>query len=343
MLIDDINRILIIQLRQIGDVLLTTPFVKVLKENKKDCHITFLTEEAPAQVLYNNPYIDRIILFKKEKNPLRDIKFFTSLRKHKFDFVVDLLGTPGTALASILCGAKYRAGYALRGRKYAYNLKVMFNQHLKYNALRKLEILELIGIKEKTHRLLLNLTDEDRKKALQFFNYKGINDRDFVVSISPTSRRQARRWTKNGFAELSNLLVKKYKAKVIFLWGPGEYDYVMEIVNVVDSNVFVIPETNIREMAGFIEKSHLLICNDNGQKHIATALDIPTITIFGPTSDVVWNPPDREKFRVVKSNVECIECNKKECKSKICMKLITPHHIEMEMLKIKEIERFIRK
>jgi len=343
MLIDKINRILIIQLRQIGDVLLTTPFVKILKESKEGSFVAFMTEEAPAQVLYNNPYIDEVILYKKTNNPLHDPLFFISMRKYNFDTVIDLLGTPGTALASLLSGARYRAGYGLRGRKYAYNMKVGFNSALKYNALRKLEILELFGITHKEHSLILHLNKNDRKAADDFFKTENIGTDTFIVSFSPTSRRQARRWTQKGYAELAKLLVSKYNAVVLMLWGPGEYDYVSEIARFAGEGAFIIPETDVREMAAFIEKSHLLVCNDNGQKHIATALGVPTVTIFGPTSEVVWNPPERDKFRIVAGNVDCIKCGRQTCENHICMDAVTPTDVENEIVQIKELQRFIRK
>jgi len=338
---EKINKILIIQLRQIGDVLLSTPLVRELKENREGCHIVFLTEKIPAQVLYNNPYIDEIQIFEKNKNPLEELKFFLSLRKYNFDLVIDLLGTPGTALASLLCGAPRRAGYAFRGRKYAYNMKIHFNSELKYNALRKLDILELFGINTKSHKLILQLTEKDRFKAENFFKENRFAEDDFTVAVSPTSRRQARRWTQKGYAGLVKLLIKQYNAKVVFLWGPGEFEYVSEIISMTDDKLYVVPDTTVREMAAFIEKSHLLISNDNGQKHMATAFGVPTITVFGPTSEVVWNPPEREKYRIVQGDVECIKCGKQECETHICMEAVTPQLIINELRQIKELERFI--
>ncbi|MFC1725650.1 glycosyltransferase family 9 protein [candidate division KSB1 bacterium] len=329
-------RILVMQYRPIGDVLLSTPLIKILKKEYPNSYLAFLSGKLASQVLINNPHLDKILIFpKSDKDIIGGFLYFLKLRKYKFDLTVDLLGSPSTAWASLFSGAKYRIGYDLRGRRYAYNLKTSNITEDRYSSLKKLVLLKRIGIYTEIEKPEIFLTDEEVEKAEKLLSGLKVTKKDFTISISPVSKRQARRWTKMGYAELCDILISEYGAKVVFHWGPGELEYVNEISGLMKNKPVILPPTSVREMASIISLSDLMITNCNGHKHIAVALNIPTITVFGPTNPKVWNPSDLNRHPFVQSETECIGCDKQECEHKRCMEDVKAEKI---LEKVKELK-----
>ena len=116
------HRILLIQLRQIGDVLLTSPLAKILKELYPKSYIAFLAEKPSYDVLSGNPCIDEVIVLDKIKGDFYStIESIQKVRSKNFDLVIDTFGNPRSALITFLSGAKYRMGFDYRGRKPSQN------------------------------------------------------------------------------------------------------------------------------------------------------------------------------------------------------------------------------
>ncbi len=335
---EKIKKILIIQFRFIGDLVMSTPLIKILRDEFPDSHIAFLVERGPGEVFEDNPHLDEVIYYDKKKDDvLGSYRFFRTLKEKKFDLAIDLVGTNGTAAAAYLSKAPYRVGYNVRIRKYAYNIRTDDDSVERYSALKKLILLKKIGIYKEEHKLYLSLNDKHRKFAEDFFTVNNINKTGLKVFFAPNSRVKTRRWTQEGFAELGDLLAGKYSASVIFQWGnPEELQYTKEIIGMMKTKPVLMPLGRLKEMAAVIEKCDLMVTCDFGPKHIGTAIGIPTITIFGSTKDIVWNPPERDKFIVVKSDIHCINCGKDECDHITCMKKVTAEDIEEAMLKLKK-------
>ena len=107
------------------------------------------------------------------------------------------------------------------------------------------------------------------------------------MALSPVSRRRYKRWSLDQFARVADWLVERYGARILLLWGPGEREVVDEVQRLMINQALLSPETaTIKELGALLERSDLLISNDNGTKHIAVARDVPTITIHGPSSPV---------------------------------------------------------
>ena len=137
---------LLIQLRRIGDVLMTTPSIRQLRETFPDAHFTFLTESPSDQVLRENPHLDEILLHRKTESLTESIKFFLNLRSRKFDCVIDFFGNPRSALMTFCSGAPMRIGFDFRGRSWAYTHPVMISEEVTYAAQDKSQLLKPLGI-----------------------------------------------------------------------------------------------------------------------------------------------------------------------------------------------------
>ncbi len=298
------EKVLIIQFRPVGDVLLTAPVARYLKKKFSNIKISYLLYEHFYPLLQNDPHIDEILLLSKgsKKGVINFIKYILNrkniikkIRKEKYDIILDYIGMPTSAIISYLSGVKIRVGYdKLSGRKWLYNIKAPYDDVPKYTVLRKYDLLIPLGTGEDPIiDTKLYLSEDDKEYASEYFRKNGLNG-NFNIVFSPESPRDFKRWSFNCYKDLGKLLVEKYKANILIIHGPGERDYCSRLCREIGSGSILLPETTILQAAALIEKSDLAVLNCGGMKHISVAVGTPSITIFGKTSPLNWHPPELE-------------------------------------------------
>jgi ADP-heptose:LPS heptosyltransferase len=202
------SRVLIIQFRRIGDVLLTTPVIRAIKKACPEVRLCFLTELESRSLLENNPNLDNLIVWegKKRNNPIYFAKRILELRRNRFDTVIDLQGSGPSCLVSVLCGAKCRIGFNYRFRKLLYSPVVERDSRAKYGAAFKMDILAPLGISSTELSPAVVISAESKKWAEQSLLKYHLSGQDFKVALSAVSRRSYKRWPLEYYAELCRLL-----------------------------------------------------------------------------------------------------------------------------------------
>lgn len=322
-------KILIVQLRRIGDVLLTTPVIRALREKFPQAHIDFLVEKPGAEILQGNPYLSNILVYDKKEQ----VRWLQRIHRERYDLIFDFLRNPRTSWIVFSSGARYRVAFKKQWRDFAYNVRITPDPVPKYVPAFKLDLLKVLGIENNNVTLDIVVTETACAKARQWLSQEGVTGSDLLIGISPTSRRQARRWSKAGFARTADYLMRKHKAKVVFLWGPGEEEYVDDILRMCKESPLKHPSLTIAELTALIKELNLFIGNDNGPMHVAQAFAIPTVVIFGPTQSVNWSDPQPRNI-VIKADVDCLECNKQECDKMYCMEKVSPEKVIEEVHKV---------
>lgn len=336
------KKILLIQLRRIGDVLMTTPAVRALKKRFGEAKITFLTEAPADEIFRHNPYVDEILLHNRQFDLKDYLKFIRELRKRRFDLVIDFFGNPRSAQISFLTGVKYRIGFNFRGRAWFYTLKVDLpaNKNL-YSPLHKLHLLKPLGIEDEDYQIEFFCSPTDYKYAEEIIGKLGINDDDFVISLCPVSRRKYKVWQPEKFAWIADELIEKYKAKILFIWGPNEKHFITSIKSKMKyrSQTFDDDEVStISQLRALFEKVDLYLGTDNGLRHIAIAANIPTVTVFGQPNPYNWTPPESKLHKFVDYDPGCkTTCHLDKCKNYRCINEIS------EIMYLNRIEELIRR
>ena len=321
-MLEDVKSILVIQLRRIGDVIQTTPIVRALRKSFPEGTIDFLVEGSGGMALQGNPYLDNIIIYDKT----RPIKALFQIYRKRYDLVLDFLGNPRTSLLTLASCARYRAGFAHRGRAYAYNINVLPDSEPKYTVEFKYDLLKALGIRSDGVELDFYVPDEPRNKISDFFK-SHIDTKRITICISPTSRRKTRIWPAMYYARLSDLLIEKYRAQIVLLWGPGELHVVNRIESLMRRKPIIAPETNIKELAALISNCNFMITNDNGPLHIGISQKIPLIAIFGPTKPKSVLPESNRNMALT-SVCDCLGCERNVCANMKCMLRLTPGIVE---------------
>jgi len=314
-----VKKILVVKLRHIGDVLLTVPALRALRENFPDAHLAALVNSGTEEVLSGNPLIHEIIIFNRNikkmhtvQKYIEELSFLRTIRRKGFDMVVDLTSGDRAAIISFISGARYRLAYdpdksGFLGKRYLYThlaAKKRGDQHM---VLRNLDVVKQFGIDTQNREVNLFIPEEARIFARKILEENNINNppphpftkggkeglRDTVVHIHPTSRLLFKCWKDECMAEVAKWLINE-GLKVIVTSSPErqEIERVKRILSLVgyhQSLIDLAGKTTIKQLAAIAEASDLFIGVDSAPMHIAAAVGTPVIAIFG-AGERSWRP-----------------------------------------------------
>ncbi|MDP2939814.1 MAG: glycosyltransferase family 9 protein [Candidatus Omnitrophota bacterium] len=307
--------ILIIELWGIGDLVMMSPILKSLKSGFPQARITLLSKNFGKDLLGNCEYVDKFVEFDfpwtrfKGKYRLWDwdwkslIRIIKKLKKEKFDLVLDARGDIRNNLLSFLVGTEKRVGYGWRGAGYFLTDIGSPDFKLQHRSKAWINLLFHLGIKEISDKPFISIERKAADGATDFLRNQGIRDGELVIGIHPGAGVKTRCWPLDRFAKVAEYIRDNYHAKILVFVEPGGYANDIPVKGEILKVKLVL-----RELITLISKLDLLICNDSGVMHIASAVDTQTIAIFGP-GDITKIGPIGDKCKVVmKQNVSCRPC-----------------------------------
>lgn len=326
------NRILIIEVNWLGDVLFSTPFIRAVREANREGYIACLVHPRCSEMLEGNPSIDEIIIYDEEglhKRALGKVKLISALRRKHFDTVYILHRSFTKALIGYLTGAKIRIGYPTKNRG---RLLTKAVEEMDIGAHSADIFLNLAGDPKATvkkPRYEFFITDDDRRYVKDLLSARGVASGDKFIALCPGGNWDPKRWPKENFAALSDMLVRKYGVKVVITGGAKEKNLAEDIRNMMKSPAVVTcGDTNLKQLGAIFERADLVVANDTGSMHIAVAMGAKVIALFGPTSPEMTGPYGVGNYRVVKSGIECdIPCYDVTCRDNRCMKTISVEEV----------------
>ncbi|MCW8816961.1 MAG: glycosyltransferase family 9 protein [Ignavibacteriaceae bacterium] len=329
---EEIRKILCVKPRGIGDIILSTIVLENLRTAFPKAEIHYLTEEFAKRAVENNTFVSKILTFKKDDLVFKTIN---KVRREKYNLVLDLYSNPKTAQITFLSGAKYRAGFEKRGRRYAYNILGKSGSTGKHAAEDNLVLLNILEIPINSKKIIYATTKEEKLFADNFLKDKIKRNEFRLIGIIPSGGWESKRCDASKLIEICNEIQKSIKTKFIILWGPGDEKDAKEIFEGLKPNPLIAPSTSFGELSGLIEKCDLIVANDSGPMHVAAALGIPTIGIFGPTNPENHRPFSSNSDFVIKSDLHCIICNKLVCPYKHeCMLELDPKEFATKAKKL---------
>lgn len=274
-------RILLIQPRWIGDVLLCTPAIRAVRRAFPNARIDFLTELAGADVLSGNPHLTEILISRRGLS--ERLRLVRRIRAHRYGAVVDFRSTPSTAQIVAVSGARQRVGVRGRGpRNLVYTTLVQQDDSPEYVARRKLDLLEPIGIAPASVpdlSLEIALGPAERARADAIWRAHHVDPHHPVVAVSPVSRVAFKQWGVDRWRRVVDA-ISRMGVRVLVTSGPGERETAARVAEGAASPaVWDYGPTSVRELAALYERCVLWVGNDGGPKHVAAAAGIATITV----------------------------------------------------------------
>lgn len=321
----EIKKILFIRIDRIGDLVLSTPLLRVLKKRFNASELTVLASVANQALVINNPHVDKIIVYDSRQKLMDKIRLLGRLREYGFDLVIDpyVDYELKTALIALSSDGNKRIGYQLYGREICFNMAAVMPHENKHFVDLTLDVLEPLGIASRDRNPEIFLTEGEKGWAKNWVKEKDIGFKP-LIGIHPGAHYESQRWPVERFSELVEQLQNDKGLDLIIFGGPGDEKVVGSIGSMIHSDALAYITNDLRRFSALLSCCSILICNNSGPLHMAVALNIPTISMMGPTNKNRWMPiGDIHKVLRI-DELPCIGCNLGYCKigSHDCMKLI---------------------
>jgi lipopolysaccharide heptosyltransferase II len=306
-----IKKILFITLSNIGDIILTTPAMKVLSENFPDARIDVLVGPSGVELFKKHPAVYKAIEYNKHIPMQEKRRLVRKLRMVKYDLIVDMRNT----LLPFLVGAKYRTNPVKIAPKTV--------KHKKQQHLWKLSSLGL-SVSNIPFDVYIPQEDDYYINGIM----KDINKSSPLIAISPGAKSEIKRWPKGSYTELINLLTEHLNAKVVMIGDKLDSILVKEIITSQEGDIMDLSgRTTLSQLASCLKRCDLLITNDSAPLHIAGAVDTKVLAIFGPTDPEAYGPTGKED-RILRKRLHCSPCGKAQCEFEHeCMRHITADEV----------------
>jgi ADP-heptose:LPS heptosyltransferase len=283
------RRVLLVQLRRLGDVVLTTALLEDLHRAIPGVEVDFLVGPEAAPLVAGHPLIHERIVY----DPARTVAMWGEVRARRYDWVVDVQGNLRTALVARASGARVRVGWRMRGwplfYTHAYPRGNVATQGApEYVVRERQRLLELIGIPVGPSRPSLHLSLEERARGERDARAAGASPYTPRVGFVLSTRDPAKDWSAEGFGAVAAALAADGVTPVIFQ-TPDDAARIAH-VRAMASGAVVVPPLDLRRFLGVLATCRVFVSGDTGPAHMADALGVPRVTIFGPTAPEAWTP-----------------------------------------------------
>jgi lipopolysaccharide heptosyltransferase II len=327
------NKILIVEVNWLGDVLFSTPAIRVLKEIYPDSYIGVLVHKRCQEVLLGNPNINEIILLDEEgshRGLLGKIRLIRELRTKRFGTAYLFHRSFTRALICLLSGIDSRIGYYTKKRRFLLTQNMAPPPQAVHRAA-YYYYLVTGKMPDDISKLRCDfvISSKDQSYIEELLRKENIKSDKRLVVIHPAGNWLPKRWPKENFANLADALMDRFKVTVIFSGASQEKAVLTDILNLMKNKpINLCAKTNLKQLGALFKKADLIISADSGPLHIAVALKRPTVAIFGPTSTAITGPLYKENIAILQKEIDCvIPCYKQDCQDNRCMRLISVNDV----------------
>ncbi|HEY6359696.1 MAG TPA: glycosyltransferase family 9 protein [Vicinamibacterales bacterium] len=340
-------KVLLVRLRLIGDVALTTPLLGALRRQYPEARLAYMVEPAAEPVVRGNPNLNEIIVAPKRRGLARlrdDLSLARRLRRAHYDVAIDLHGGPRSAWLTWASGAPMRIGYTIKGRSWVYTHVVRRAADLtaRHSVLNQWDLLEPLGVgaaDPAAHPMEMPHDHHAAAFVERPLREAGIETNPLVV-IHVSAGNPFRRWPAESFVTLVCDLVRHDpRRRIVLTSGPSEAEAALEIAaearmklgRLADA-VPDIGEFDLRELRALVDRAAVYIGGDSGPLHVAATTRTPIVALFGPTladRSMPWRDPQWFAEAVQVDGLSCRPCDQRTCVHGDfrCLAQITPAQV----------------
>ena len=329
------SRILIIQTAFLGDAVLTTPLLGALHEQFPESRLVILCTPEIADVFVRHPAVSEVILFDKrglERSWRSKWKLVRRLRAMQFGLAIIPHRSVTSALLAFLARIPRRVGFSASQGQWLLTDVVPFQWGV-HDVERNLALLKVFGAHNPNRDLWLKAEPESVQRMNDRLRTAGVGPFDKLIGINAGSVWATKRWLPEGFAAVADRLIREPGTKVIFTGGSKDMEPMRQILSLMrEKPINWVGDTTLKELMAVIGRCQAFLTNDSGPLHIAVALRVPTVAIFGPTTRELGFFPYGSGHIVIEKDLPCRPCSlhgARKCPLEHfqCMKLITPDEV----------------
>ncbi|MEW6264670.1 MAG: glycosyltransferase family 9 protein [Thermodesulfobacteriota bacterium] len=344
--------ILIVKLSAIGDVVMALPFLAALRRAFPRARLTWLVEEAAADLLKNHPLLDRTIVSRRrtwwgelKQGRFREAfgdasRFWRELRRERYDLVVDLQGLLKSGILTILSGGRRRLGFD-RTREFSYlfvNEKLPAYDPDRHALERYLDVAVHLGAGEVDRSdFFLPGSPRAAEKAAAWLAGAG----PVIVALNPGAQGTSKLWPRKNWRDLCHGLTAEPGISLVLTGGPDEAAFNADLAGGARQVLDLTGRTDLLVLAEIFRSAAALVCPDTGPMHLAAAVGTPVVALFGPTAP--WRTgPYGSGHVVLRTNLACSPCFLRSCRNPPCMNSLTPAVVQeavRHILARREVQR----
>ena len=329
-------RVLLIRLRLIGDVVLSTPVIRALRRTFPDATLTYLVERDAAPVVAGNRDIDRIIVVERTRGLRRvldDAALAWQLRRERYDVVIDMHGGPRSSWLALATGARQRIGYDMPGRQWMYTTTIPRARELRprHSVLNQWDLLEGIegwrgeAADPARDAVAMPIDPEADRRIADRLRSAGVAAEHQLIVLHVSASNPFRRWPEPAFADVvASLASHSADRRVVLSSGPSDRLAADRIVAAARTllpeearaRVIDFGEFDLAELRALVERSVLFIGGDTGPLHVAATTATPVVAIYGPTlpaRSTPWRNPSIPTESIEIAGLPCRPCDQRVC------------------------------
>ncbi len=334
-----LKNILIFKISSLGDIILSTPSLRAVRNRFKNANIKILVDVRFRELLDNCPYIDEIIAgdFKNRDNGIGFLKLAGKLRAEDFDVSIDLQNNRKSHLLSFLSAIPERFGYDNGKLSFLLNRKISVPRRPMTPVKHQSFVLGLLGITGIKQNLELWPGDANEAWAERFLKERWMIEGQKLValSLSASRRWETKNWGVPAMVELARILARDKGMRVVLLGAEEDRPCAAEFLKKTEAKpIDAVGKTNVPQLISLIERCNALVTGDSAPMHVAAATGTPFVALFGPTDPDRHIPPS-EDMRVLYKNLKCSPCYKPTCKDRSkCITSIKPEKVVDALMEV---------
>ncbi|MDI6781332.1 MAG: lipopolysaccharide heptosyltransferase II [bacterium] len=332
-----INKILVIRFSSIGDIVLTTPVLRTLRERYPYAKLCFVVKKEFLEITKLFPHIDKVFVFDSKDGFMGLIKLIGEINSEQFDLLIDLHWNLRSMIIYLFSQIRHKIHYSKH--RFLRLLRIWFKWQILPQQSHIIDLyfnpLTEFGILSSDNRVPELKIDKDMgKNVLECLKELGIEDRDLVIGMCPSAKWKTKQWPTEGFVEAGNRLMEELNAKIVLIGDAHDMELGKKIEAWMDKKPLnLVNWTSLLELPSLIQRCDILITNDSAPLHIAAALGVSTVSMFGPTTlDLGFGPHGNGKHIVLERELPCRPCSShgsSKCPQNTheCMTAITPEDV----------------
>ena len=327
-----VKRLLIIRLSSIGDVVHALPVSAALGEAFPNLEITWVVEAMSADIVTGNPYLKGVIIAPRQNRKKRGLSsaqvwreygaFLGDLRRRKFDVTLDLQGRAKSGVMAYATGAPSRFGWSeLREGSEIVSKRLPRRPESRHRVDWFLDAARAFGASPETAQFPLHIPDAAQTRAKELLRQAGLDPEKPYAVINAATGNQVRRWSAERFAETIVQLGRSHHLPSVLIGSDKDAALNREIIALASKQsgssgaawIDLAGKTNLKELAALLDHCAVHICGDTGSAHIAAALAVPVIGLYGPTDPAHAGPYGQSENVLAHREICRVDCGGKGC------------------------------
>lgn len=337
------QRILVIKLSSLGDIVHALPAVSALRQRFPHARLSWLVKEIWAPILEGNPDIDDVLSVKVSWKHWPEV--IHTLRNGLFDLVVDFQGLFRSGLLGALTGAKTRVGFA-RAREgatwfYTHHVPLLEKEPRPWRLMeihsveRNLAITRFLGGNTSSPVVHLPQLSEDRLVIDALLESAQVKGDECLIALAPWTRSALKSWPLGRFMELAVELTRRPNIRVVLLGGTLDTLSAERFTALSSQGLInLVGKLSLRQLPVLLRRMQLLIGNDSAPLHLAAGVGTPVLAIFGPTHPKATGPYPLEKHEVLRTDLPCSPCGSRRCRNPNYLECLMSISVDLLLQKV---------